>query len=143
MDWIHTDPASLSGTAYFEIVPGPYVQLHWQPGSLFLDEERFGYIEPIIAKHVPDYDHYAMVEVPREAWVPILTELSELEEALQSTNEFSKVRSRIGFFFERSEETFLSELESNVTKLRIMIGELRSWLSETLESHEVVSVLGL
>lgn len=141
--WIHTDPETLHGTGYFEIQPGPYAQKHWQPGCLFLDEERFGYIEPIFKNRVQAYDNYSMVEITREQWQDVLSDLSDLAEFLSKQPEEQALRSRVGFFFSRSENEFFDELDCNVQQLREMVCFIRDWVATTLETHDTVSALGL
>lgn len=74
----------LSGTCYFELLPGPYCGKCWNEGSVFLSEGAFGLFEPVIASHEPRFDHYSFVEIPRPTWEYILVELDQL--ALNQAN---------------------------------------------------------
>jgi len=143
MNWILTDAESLPDTAFFELLPGPYRDKCWNSNSLFLDEERFGYIEPIVERHVPGYDHYAFVEADRAALRGILDDFEALQVFIASNPPPGKLRFRIGFVFRDSEARFTADLEQNLECLRDMIAELSSWLRIQLSKHEVVSILGL
>ncbi len=72
------DTAELSGTCYFEFLPGPYRDECWNEGSVFMAEDVFGLVEPIIARHEPRFDHYSFVGIRRPTWERILLELDQL-----------------------------------------------------------------
>ncbi len=57
------DRSKLEGTAYVELVGGAYANSCWNEGSLFFEEEVFGYIEPTITRYEPTYDHYAFTSI--------------------------------------------------------------------------------
>jgi hypothetical protein len=143
MNWIEIDPQALPDTAFFELLPGPYTSECWNPGSLFLDEERFGYIEPIVERLVPEYDHYAFIEVTRPTWQRVIHELEELHAFLGDDSSLEALNGRVGFYYSDSEARFLSDLQGNSRRLRDMLLQLITWLNEQLEQHEVVSILGL
>jgi hypothetical protein len=65
-----------------EVLPGPYRDQCWNEGSLFFTEEAFWYLEPIIARHAPAYDHYAFTQIARAAWLAIAADLEALQAAL-------------------------------------------------------------
>ncbi len=105
--------AELSGTWYFEFLPGVYRDKCWNEESVFLAEDVFGLVESIIARHEPQFDHYAFVEIRRPVWVPILKELEQLA-ATPDHAEVAKLAADLAF-----------------------------WLHEKLVQHECVSVLGM
>jgi hypothetical protein len=143
MSWLLTDPSALKGTVYFEFLPGRYAGECWQRGSIFLTEQAFAHIEPIFAKHRPDYDHYAFVEIPRSQWEPILQDLEAMAEFLHSRPAASEVCERVGFFAARNKEAFVQELESNVAQLRTTLVDLLRWIRDRLASNDAISVLGI
>jgi hypothetical protein len=57
-----------------EIGPGRYSGRHWQPGFLFAWEDAFGMAEGIIARHLPEYDHFGMNDLPRTTGLAIAAE---------------------------------------------------------------------
>ena len=107
------DTAELSGTCYFEFLPGPDRDKCWNEGSVFLAEDVFGLVEPIIARHEPAFDHYSFVGIRRPTWARILPELDELGRS--------------------SGDPAVARLSA----------ELASWLRGQLADFECVSVLGM
>lgn len=105
--------AELSGTCYFEFLPGPYRDECWNEGSVFLAEDVFGLIEPIIARHEPDFDHYSFVVIHRPTWERVLPELDRLAAT------------------------------SGDRRVKSLAGELTTWLRDQLVEHSCVSVLGV
>jgi hypothetical protein len=66
MDYrIYRNKNELESTGYIEIGPGKYTGAHWQEGFLFVWEDAFGMAEGILAKHLPEYDHLSMNDLPR------------------------------------------------------------------------------
>lgn len=137
------DGEALSGTAYIELLPGPYQGECWREGSLFFSEERFGYIEPLIQKHLPGYDHYAFTEGDRAAWTSILGDLEALRGILRAGPGRDEIHDHVGFFFGDSEGRFAADLEGHVERLVGMIVELEDWIRRTLRRESVISVLGI
>jgi hypothetical protein len=137
------DKAELEGTAYFEILPGPYKDKCWNEGSIFIEEEIFGLIEPIIERHVPEFDHYSFIKIDRESWMLILNDLSELVVLLQAANTPNDLNGGIGFIFNSTKDRFVTDFARNKEALAALIIELVSWLKEQLNDHYIVTVLGL
>jgi hypothetical protein len=138
---LHADRSGCSGTQYFEFVPGPYRNAHWVPGARFIHEDTFCLFEAIFEKRVPDYDHFAYVNVPRPQWSPILRDISELRARLHRANEIG-VDLPYGSTL-RVEEAFAADLQSNLDGLSTLLTELEGWLHETLIVHDCISILGL
>jgi hypothetical protein len=66
MDYrIYRSKAELNSTGYMEIGPGRYSGVHWQDGFLFVWGDAFTMAEGIVAKHFPDYDHFATNDIPK------------------------------------------------------------------------------
>lgn len=80
-----TDKNELEGTAYVELLAGPYREKCWVDGSLFFDEETFSYVETVFERHLANYDHYAFTEVSRENWSDINRDLKEMQSSLQES----------------------------------------------------------
>ncbi len=81
----------LEGTVYFEFLPGAFSGICWNEGSLFLDDETFGFLEIALEKHIPDYDRYEFIEIKLEAWLEVIREWQALQ--LLIKNHRSKLRS--------------------------------------------------
>jgi hypothetical protein len=140
---LYRSTAELDGTAYFELLPGPYRESCWGPDSVFLDEEGFGFVEPVFVKLCPKFDHYAFTEIGRPLWRDILRELDALADFLRGAATDEQVRAIFGLFVGDTEETFFARPTENRKALREMIENLTGWVRAKLHQHNVVSVLGL
>jgi hypothetical protein len=138
-----TDKAALRGTCYFEFLPGEYKRECWNDGSVFLDEETFGFIEPVIARHEPRFDHWSFVGIRRPVWEGIIADLARLAIRVDGATSVSDIRDAVGFFFTTSEREFAANLKPNAEALAKLIRELVVWLRQQLKTHESVSVLGM
>jgi hypothetical protein len=137
------DKADLRGTCYFELLPGEYKEECWNDASVFLDEETFALIEPIVARHEPRFDHYSFVGIRRAVWEGIMADMEQLAIRLDGATSISDIRDAVGFFFTTSEREFAEKLRSNAEALAKLIRELVAWLRSQLKEHESVSVLGM
>jgi hypothetical protein len=105
--------AQLSGTCYFELLPGRYQGKCWNDGAVFLTQEAFGLIDLIIMRHEPKFDHFSFVAIQRSAWERIIPEIE-----LMATDSLS---------IEHAE----------------LARELSAWLREQISKHKCISILGL
>ena len=88
MDYrIRRDPAELDSTGYIEIGPGRYAGRHWQPGFLFVWEDAFGMAEGIVVRHLPEYDHFDMNDIPRAVGLTIVADWRSAAAQLPVLNE--------------------------------------------------------
>ena len=140
---LYTSTREIKGTDYFELLPGPYRNEHWGANSVFMDEETFGFIEPIFVKLCPKYGHYALTEIGRPLWQNILEELDALSAVLEKEPTDEVLSSRLGFFYEDTEREFYENRTRNVAQLRQMLRELTAWVRGQLSEQSVISVLGI
>jgi hypothetical protein len=140
---LYQDTAELDGTAYFELLPGPYRESCWGPDSVFLDEEAFGFIEPIFERLCPAFDHYAFTEIGRPLWHDILRELDARADMLRGDPSDEHVRATLGFFGLDTDNKFFARPTENKQALRELIEALAGWVRAKLQHNDVVSVLGL
>ena len=138
-----TDKSDLEGTAYVELLPGKYKDSCWNDGSLFFEEEVFGYFEPCVKKHVPDFDHYAFSEMDASQCALVASSLRDLAVLVQSVTTVAQLRDHVGFIFHGSEKRFENDLADNLSALARLAEELADWLVVQASSHEHVSILGL
>jgi hypothetical protein len=138
-----TDARALEGTCYIEVLPGSYKNKCWNEGSLFFPEETFGYLEPIIEKHVPEYDHYAFTEIEKERWLAIIEAFETLAMKLEGAESFEEIKEVVGFIFLDTDKHFEASFEENRNALLKVVYDLTAWLSKSLSDHEVVTILGL
>ena len=142
---LYADPSILVGTQYFELAPGPYEGEHWLPESRFIDEYTFCLIEGIFEEHVPGYNHFGCVEVPRSQWKSILGDLVSLRTGLSQVRETATVALPYGGTLKRLRlrTSFERNLAVNQRQLAALLCALKQWLSETLALNDLISVLGL
>lgn len=75
MDYrIRRKASELDSTGFMEVGPGRYEGKHWQDGFLFVWEDAFGMAEGILAKHLPQYDHFGVNEVPQAVGLAVITD---------------------------------------------------------------------
>lgn len=137
------DKAELQGTCYFEFLPGEYKGQCWNDASVFLAEDVFGLIEPIIARHEPRFDHYSFVAIRRHAWERIIADLERLAERAERASVVGELAGEVEFFFTTTEAEFGREFRANADSLARLARELVGWVREHLREHECVSVLGM
>lgn len=141
---LHDDPATLHSTQFMELARGPHRQLHWQAGSRFIHEETFCLFAGVFERRFPAFAHYGFSEIPKKQWELILTDLAALHAELihSRENERLALPSGRGSVIELS-ASFEAGGARNRLALAQLIFDLDVWLRQTLESHDVVTVLGI
>ena len=140
---IITDQRELEGTCYIEVLPGPYKNQCWNDGSLYFEEEVFGYVEPIFERHVAAYDHYAFTPIEKVACMSIAEALERLAELTATAASISELAPHIGFVFNGSKQRFESAFESNKIALAKLARQFAIWIRSTTTEHECITVLGI
>jgi hypothetical protein len=140
---IITNKSELEGTCYMEVLPGPYKEKCWNEGSLFFEEEAFGYLEPIIKRHVETYDHYAFTEIKKEQWLAIVNDFDKLELQIISSKSVSDLQNQVGFIFKRGDERFSSNFDINKTALSQLFSEFSKWIRAKTNEHDSITILGI
>lgn len=135
--------AELDGTAYVELLPGAYNNQCWNTNSLFFEEEVFGYLENIISRHVPSYDHYAFTEIDKETWSKIVLDFKSLEWRLHEFHSVDDMLEDVGFLFNGSETRFAEDFQENKAALGRLLSEVSVWIFNEASQHGRVTVLGL
>lgn len=138
-----TERSSLEGTAYVEVMAGAYSNRCWNDGSLFFEEEIFGYIEPTIEKFESNYDHYAFTQIGMCDWEKIIKALAEIRSGLEVEKFRPVMLERIGFLFIDSKERFTENLKTNCVALSAMISQIEAWTSCNQFGHSCVTIIGL
>ncbi|CAB3755439.1 hypothetical protein [Burkholderia paludis] len=137
------DLAALHGTAYIELMGGPYARKCWNEGSLFFEEEVFGLIEPAIARQIPDYDHAAFNGIGMPDWLRIVAELNDTRGMLGAAAQRTAALDRLGYVFRDSRRDFVARLDAGCTELADMIAGIDAWTSEIRTRHDQVTILGI
>jgi hypothetical protein len=135
--------SELEGTVYIELLPGSYNGVCWNEGSIFFEEETFGYLELAMQKHAPEYNRYAFTEIKLDAWLEIIKELQSLKLLLQQAKSVSELRDQVGFIFIGTEKRFAQNLQTNKDALVGVLEELCNWIDAKARAHGCVTVLGL
>jgi hypothetical protein len=133
----------LEGTCYIEVLPGSYNGQCWNEGSLFFDEEVFGYLEPIIEKHVSAYNHYAFTEIEKTQWLAITDDFEHLNAQISSSTTISDFQEKVGFIFNGTGERFSMNFHSNKAVLIQLISEFISWVKIKLNQYTSLTILGI
>jgi hypothetical protein len=137
------DKAELQGTCYFELLPGEYGGQCWNDGSVFIAEEAFGLVEPIIARHEPRFDHHAFVDIPRPTWERIISDLERLAERAETPTHVGDLRGEVGFVFTTTEGEFARSFRTNADAFARLVREMVGWVRENLQKQVCVSILGI
>ncbi len=137
------DVTKCQGTCYFEFLPGIYKDKCWTKESVFIDDLQIYYIEPILAKHINDYDHYTFMSADKSDWQNIIKDLNQMKEFLRKARNFNEFTSKLDFSFRDVEENFTKDFEKSKTELSRLIDDFVLWLRETLKHHNKISVLGI
>jgi hypothetical protein len=137
------DKAELQGTCYFELLPGEYKGRCWNDGSVFLAEDVFGLIEPVVERHEPAFSHYSFVAIQRPAWERITADLERLAERADRATGVRDLHGEVGFIFSPTEAEFVRDFRANADALARLGRELAAWAREQLREHECVSILGI
>ena len=135
--------AELQGTCYFELLPGEYGGRCWNDGSVFLAEDVFGLVEPIVTRHEPRFDHYSFVGIPRPTWELIITDLERLAERAETAADVSDLRGDVGFVFTTTKGEFARSFRTNADALAGLAREIVGWVRENLQKHDCLTIIGM
>jgi len=137
------DLAALDGTAYIELMGGPYARTCWNAGSLFFEEEVFGLLEAAIARQIPDYDHDSFNGIGMPDWLQIVAELDDTRRMLGDAAQRTTALDRLGFIFRDSRQAFVDRLDVSCAALADVIAEIDAWTREVRTRHDQVTILGM
>ena len=134
--------SELTGSAYFEFVPGGYTGNHWLDEAVYLTGEVFELIDSAFVKVLPNFGHYAPNEISRGNWELITNELRETERTLATAAVPADIREKVRLR-DDFETLFYDHFDDARGALIKLIAELLGWLRAQLKKHERVSVLGI
>lgn len=109
-----TDPSDLEGTVYYEFQPGSYSGQHWKMGSVFVSDDAFDELEPVLSLHITHLDPLGPNIVETGTWALMAQDLRRVVSLNQVTEGFV--------------DLFL---------------DLAAWLEWASAQHETVSLLGI
>ncbi len=133
--------AELDGGEFLEIFPGPFKGRSWNEQSVYLEDNAFALIEPIVKRHVPNFDHRANTAIDRDSWTAIISDLTALK--LQLAGAKSLEGAILSLRDDSIKAEFEADFQNNVGRLTGTIDKLVAWLNRELESQPVISVLGI
>ncbi len=128
-------------TAFFELLPRRYDGACWNSDSVYVEEEVFGLIEPIIYDSVSTYDHYAFTEVYPAEMQKIVSGLSHLVEQLERGDERQFMN--LGYFFQTTEARVREEWPHIRPRLVNLCSDLRDWFQGMLSDGKTVTLMGI
>ena len=137
------DVKKLESTCYFEFLPGIYVKEYWNKECVFIYYLHIGYIEPILAKYINDYDYYSFMSVDKTTWQEIIKDLNSMKEILRKSNNLDEFTSKFTFNLRDIEENFTKDFETSKVELIKMINDFALWIRETLKNHNKIAVMGM
>ncbi|KPF67744.1 hypothetical protein IP84_12480 [beta proteobacterium AAP99] len=138
-----TSTKDLDGTQYFELMPGAYRGRCWNEGSIFIDEEVFGFLEPIFECRVPAFNHYAFSQADSTQCAKLASDLTQLAEQLDAAESMRALRSQLGFVFTTSEARFLQDFLANKVALAALARAVATWIRVCADRDGGIAVLGI
>lgn len=143
MSWMITDINQLKGTDYIEVLPGKFANKHWNPQSVFFNDEHFIFIEQIIMRHSAHYDHYEMTDIDKATWDKILIDLETLHDKIANKSRLSDFQSEVYSFFPTTDRRFLKLKSQDINHVRKMLIDFIRWTRISIKQHDTIAVLGL
>jgi hypothetical protein len=137
------DKRELDGTAYVELLPGRFNGECWVEGSLFIAEDIFEYVEPILARHVPRYDHYEVTDVDSETWGRIVHDLTMASRLLESARSDAQLEDVLGLPKRHTRTGSDALLKAKAAQISKLLNDLCSWLLNQTMVRDGVAIIGL
>jgi hypothetical protein len=138
-----THRSQLTETVYFEFLPGKFRGQTFTDESVFLEDETFGLIEPIVEKRVTDFDRTAFTGIAKEVWELIIADMELFKQKLLKSSNVSEIKSDVRLINRTTEETLDKDFSKNKAELARMIDNLTAWLRTNLQANDMVSILGV
>ncbi len=137
------DLSQLDDGQFLEVFPGPYKGRSWNDESVYIEDEAFALIEPIVVKHAPNFNRRSNNNIEKEVWAAILTDLENLKGRLENAASISDLKGLLGFQEEASEREFGLKFDDNLASLKKMVDGLIQWLNRELANKPVICILGI
>jgi hypothetical protein len=133
--------SELDGGDFLEIFPGPYKGRAWNEQSVYVEDEAFSLLTPIVLRHAPEFDNCGNTPISKESWIAIIKDLEALKRDLASANSVDALN--LQFRNATISSDFGSGFEENKRKLTVLIDDLSGWLNRELEKQTIISILGI
>lgn len=138
-----THRSQLTETVYFEFLPGKFRGQTFTDDSVFLEDETFALLEPMVQKRIPDFDRSAFTAVSKETWTTIIADFESFKQKLAKATSLNEIKSDVRLLNRTTEETLSKDFPKNKAELIAMIDNLTAWLNTNLQSQEIISILGV
>ncbi len=104
-------------------------------------EDAFGMAEGVIVKHLPDYDHFGMNDIPKEAGNKIIRDWKFVAEHLcaMSAREAQEQLNLAASY----RVNLKSEIIKNKSEISAMLQELVTECSKFYQTEEWICILGM
>ncbi len=134
-----TDLSDLHHSLYIELYPGPNRDRCWCSDSVFMTEDAFAFVEPIFRYHIPEYDHYTFMELPRLAGIRVVGALTALARAIDGEPLIAPLTECAATAF-----ALIGQGSSEEHKLVARLAmKLATWLEWQFADESMVSVIGI
>ena len=134
------------GALNMGLCPGVYAGKESRPSTLYVAESAFGFLEPSIRRHSPEYargySHWGVTEILRAEWQNIIQDWERLRSNIAAARTVQDV-GRFCVMPKELEDEFKETFEVNKTGFLNLIDQLIDWLRTKLSTHGQVSVIGI
>ncbi len=116
-----------------------------ETGAISVQEGPFGFLEPAIKQHWPEYKnygHWGRSIIPREVWLQIIATWVELGNSLAAEVSAGQVAGR-ALLLEDVKLEFVRRFDNYKVKLANMIKELSGWVLHQLSIHTHLTIEGI
>jgi hypothetical protein len=137
------DSRELNGSAYYELLPGPYAGRHWGERSVFLSEDAFNFIGWVIQRHSPDFNPFGPTRIAAATWQGIIADLNRFAKVLGKAKSIADIKVEWPVPFDDLSGRFAAGFAATRTELTRMIDDLTKWLRTQLRDHDSLTLLGL
>jgi hypothetical protein len=113
--------------------------------SVFVSEDAFGFVEPIITRCWPKYSgyaHWGVTTIPVYSWNEILISTKRLINSLLTAANAKDIEG-IGFLFEYVKDEFFENFTLIRHQLSSMLEELMAWLEIRMRYCEFITISGI
>lgn len=130
-----------SGTTFFELLPRKYEGVCWNADAVYVEEEVFGLIEPIIYQSVSTYDHYSFTELYPAEVEKIVAGLERLINQIERYDEQKLIE--LGYLFQTTAARVAEDWISIRPRLLHLCSTLRDWFSQVLLDGKNMTLMGI
>jgi hypothetical protein len=128
----------LTGTCYFEFLPGKYQSKCWNDFSVFLSEEAIFVIEDLLKKSNKKYDHYNFTFYNKDKINILENELLKRLIEIKSTENYKIVED---YFVKEYYKELNENIKNNKCEIIEMLNGLINWIK--INKEDGITILGI